>query len=77
MYGNPIILVNADCLWLSQLYVYFNLARIFCWKNVKNVLPQMLFSDLHIKGNRSFVMNVEGTSTAKQLFVAICDLTAT
>jgi hypothetical protein len=37
----------------------------------------MLFSDLHIKDGHSFVMNVEGTSIAKQHFVAICDLTAT
>jgi hypothetical protein len=37
----------------------------------------MLFSDLHIVGNHLFVMNVEGISIAKQLFVATFDLTAT
>jgi hypothetical protein len=37
----------------------------------------MLFSDLYIKGSPFFVMNVEGTSTVEQLFVATSDLIAT
>lgn len=44
---------------------------------MKNVFLQMLFLDLHIKDNHSFVVNVEGTIIAEQLFVSICDLTAT